>query len=402
MVAVRAQRTDAFVESRDRPSINYTKGPVNTAISDLNRRLEAGAVRLTFDPANGYLRSVLDALKVPVESQVTAFSRASAEADLISEKNPRALYFNDSVAVGWVRGSPELEIAAHDPRQGVIFYTLSQTRDGAPRFKRNDGCLECHLSWETLGVPGVMVLSTFPLQEKDAYASGLVADHRSTLLNRWGGWYVTGKAGSVAHMGNVPMYKNDAPTRKIGDKPPELTTLGGKFETSGYLSLHSDVVALMVLEHQTHMINLITRVGWESRLAGSVTPRVREAVGDLVDYLLFLDEAPLVGTFQGSSGFTEKFSAGSPRDGKGRSLRQLDLAGRLFRYPCSYLIYSDAFAALPVDVKTALYERMWQILSGRDTRKGLKRLALADRQAVVEILRDTKRDLPDYFQRPTQ
>jgi hypothetical protein len=169
----------------------------------------------------------------------------------------------------------------------------------------------------------------------------------------------------------------------------------------------------MVLEHQTHMTNLLTRMGWEARLAGHArsnagdsTPRqrddaagrVREAAGDLVDYLLFVDEAPMAGAIRGSSGFAEKFSSQGARDSKGRSLRQLDLDRRLMRYPCSYMIYAPAFDALPQDAKGVIYQRMWEILSGKETGKRYAALSRADRQAIVEILRETKKDLPAYFQ----
>jgi hypothetical protein len=114
--------------------------------------------------------------------------------------------------------------------------------------------------------------------------------------------------------------------------------------------------------------------------------------------MLFVDETPLAGKIEGTSGFTQKFSAEGPADARGRSLRQLDLERRLMRYPCSYMIYSQAFEALPAMAKDAVYRRMWEVLSGGDKQKPYDRLSLADRRAIVEILRDTKKDLPAYFQ----
>ena len=112
---------------------------------------------------------------------------------------------------------------------------------------------------------------------------------------------------------------------------------------------------------------------------------------------MFVYETPLPDKIRGSSGFAEKFSALGPADGKGRSLRQLDLDRRLMRYPCSYMIYSDAFDALPAAAKDPVYRRMWQVLSGQDKSERYATLVLADRRAIVEILRDTKKDLPEYF-----
>jgi hypothetical protein len=185
-----------------------------------------------------------------------------------------------------------------------------------------------------------------------------------------------------------------------------VATLQGKFDTRNYLSPYSDVAALLVFDHQMYMMNLITRVGWEARIAAydlahrqaNHSVPLADAARELVDYLLFADEAPLPDKIQGNSGFTEKFAAMGPRDHQGRSLRDLDLTHRLLRYPCSYMIYSAAFDALPADAKDAIYKRMWQVLSGDDQGQKYSRLTLADRRAVVEILRDTKKDLPSYFQ----
>jgi hypothetical protein len=405
--AVLAQRTDAFVASRDHPAIEYSTGPVTDRVADLNRKIRDGSMRLKLDGPSGYLRSTLEALKVPVESQVVLFSQNSSQGDLISMKNPRALFFNDAVSVGFVRGGTVLEIAADDPRQGVIFYTLDQTAADVPQFKRNDGCLACHLSWTTLGVPGLFVLSMLTLPEdKNAYASGFASDQRTSFESRWGGWYVTGSLGSIRHMGNKPVSTGSTPD-SAKPEARELRSLDGRFDTTGYLSPYSDVAALMVLEHQTHMTNLITRLGWEARLAASESrtqksPRVEEAAADLVDYALFVYEELLPGKIRGSSGFAEKFAAVGPADRKGRSLRQLDLDRRLMRYPCSYMIYSEAFNALPAGVKDLVYHRMWQVLSGQDKNARYTRLLLADRQAIVEILRDTKKDLPAEFQPVTR
>ena len=257
-----------FVASRDHAAIAYTRGPVTDPVYQLNRRVQDGSVTLQFDGPNGFLKSVLAALDIPIESQTLVFSETSFEAKLINPRNPRALYFNDVAWVGNVHGSDALELAAQDPAQGVIFYTLAQKPAAKPRLTRDDTCLACHLSWDTLGVPGVFVISTFPMSDdKNAYANGFVADHRSPLAERWGGWYVTGKPGTLRHMGNVPVIvpgKVDVQPRPTS---PVLASLDGKFDLKPYLSPYSDVVALMVLEHQTRMTNLLTRAGWEARLA---------------------------------------------------------------------------------------------------------------------------------------
>jgi len=400
--AVSAQRRDVFVGSRGDPAIRYSSAPTTNAAAVLARQVEDGSVRLAFDATNGYLRAVLDALKVPIDSQSLVFSQTSFQGPIINIHNPRAVYFNDTVAVGWVRGGDILEIAAQDPTQGVIFYELQQKAADKPEITRNDQCLACHLSWETLGVPGLTVQSVYPLPDEKSYVNGFTTIQGSPLEQRWGGWWVTGNAGGAKHMGNIPVMPADKGKSKLANPTRTLASVEGLFDLKGYPTPYSDVVAMLVLAHQTHMTNLITRTGWEARLAAArpsddAAARVREAARDLVDYLLFIDEAPLVGPVQGSSGFAERFAAVGPRDAQGRSLRDLDLRRRVFKYPCSYMIYTDAFDALPGAAKDAVYQRMWEVLSGRETRPRYRRLAMADRQAVVQILKATKKDLPSYF-----
>ena len=396
-----------FRASRDHPAIAYSTGPVSNVVSALNERIQAGEVELQFQGRGGYLDSVLRALDVPVESQITVFSKTSRQASEITTTNPRAIFFADTVAVGWVRDGDALEIATQDLRQGTVFYLLPQTPADQPRFTLTDNCLACHLSWDTLGVPGLQVLSVAPLSsDPTAYATGFVSDHRSPLTERWGGWYVTGQVGSVAHMGNVEVTDVDDPDATRGQKPPQLDSLVGTFDLDGYPSEHSDVVALMVLEHQANMTNQITRVGWEARRVefresapdDGGLDLVTDAAVQLVDYMLFVDEPRLPTRVVGSSRFAEYFSAREPRDSRGRSLRELDLERRLFRYPCSYMIYTDAFDALPDLAKDAVYARLWSVLSGQEQDAVYVRLSRDDRQAIVEILRDTKPGLPSYFE----
>lgn len=392
-----AQRGGTFAGSRDHPAIAYTKAVSNDPVAVLSRQIADGAVRLAFDPEHGYLRSVLDALQIPVESQVVVFTQTSKQAELISPKNPRALFFNDTTAVGWVRGADELELATVDPVIGAVFYALDQKPD-RPVFKRDDAeCLACHQTWDTLGVPGWTFVSTFSIpQDKYSYASGSFSDHRSAFPDRWGGWFVTGKVGSLRHLGNDTVLAPRTGTNGRAPAPRALDTLDGQFDTRGFLSRHSDVAALMVLEHQVTMTNLITRTGWEARVA-PMGPRVREAAIELVDYMLFVDEAKLTSPVTGSTNFAQLFAARGPQDKRGRSLRQLDLQQRLLKYPCSYLIYSDAFEGMPLAAKAAVYERLWAVLSGQETDKIYAKLTRDDRLAITEILRDSKPGLPPFF-----
>jgi len=404
---VAAQRRDAFVLSRDHPAIRYSSGELDNAVERLNQRLAAGEVRLGHDPANGYLGALLDALSIPVSSQTLVFSKTSFQADLITMHNPRAVFSNGRVFVGWVRGAEMLEIAAADRRQGAIFYTLAQKprgeSDPPSTLTRQTDCLACHLSWDTRGVPGLMTTSMYPLpDDPNAYANGFSTVQGSPLEQRWGGWWVTGDTGGAQHMGNIPVMPAEKNFGRPRNPKAPLATVEGYFDLKGYPAATSDVVAQLVLAHETQLTNLIARAGWEARVAEAepspdAAARVREAANELADALLFLDEAPLPGPVRGTSGFAEWFAAQGPRDAMGRSLRDLDLRTRLLRYPLSYLIYGDSFNALPASARTAVRGRLWDVLSGRDTRKISQHLSATDRQAILQILRDTKPDLAESF-----
>ena len=420
-VALLAQQTpEGFMHKFTDPAIQYGTAPRNDAVAKLAAKLQDGSATLAFEPGDGYLRSLLKALDIPIDSQVAVFSKTSFEGPIINPKNPRTIFFNDQVAVGWVRGGT-LELAAQDPKQGVALYVLPQQKVEKPGFARPGGlCLQCHVTWETFGIPGFVVESTGP-PDPTGYATGGFTDDRTPFDQRWGGWYITGDPGSMHHMGNVPV---ETPLDKRPARPPVLSSLKGQLDLSGFISPYSDLVSLMVLEHQATMMNFVTWIGWETRVAqeadrsglrliglrqeapgaeGDIPPRIRHIARELVDYMLFVDEAPLPGPIKGSSGFTASFSAEGPHDGRGRSLRELDLQHWLFKYPCSYMIYAPAFDALPPMAKQAIYERLWEVLSGQaHDPQYARRLSLADRRAVVQILRDTKNDLPRAFAGPVQ
>ena len=384
---------------RNHPAIAYASSAENNPISRLNERMRNGEVALQWDPATGYLPSVLKALNAPAESQVLVFSKTSFQARKISPQNPRAIYFGDDVAVGYVRGGDLLEFISQDPKVGSVFYTMKQASTGVPTFERSDAsCVFCHVSDVTYNVPGPFIGSVFPAADGTAnYGPVYMTDHRSPFEVRWGGWYVTGTHRAERHMGNAVAADPGDLLAMMTPQTVHTTSLAGKFEPAGYLTQTSDIVALMVLEHQSGMMNLITRVGWDARLGADAGRPLTQGVRELVDYMLFVDEAPIPGPLEGPTTFAKDFSARGPFDKKGRSLRQLDTRQRLLKYPCSYMIYSEAFDALPDTAKSAVYARLWEVLSGTDTDKIYQSLTPADRDAIIEILRETKPNLPDYF-----
>lgn len=384
-------------------------------IARLEARIQAGEVVLTRDPAYGYLPAVLKALGIPVSSQGFVFSRTSLQTDKITPWTPRALYFNDDVYIGFVQESAFLEIGAVDPEKGGVFYTFSQTPREKPTFTRETStCLMCHASRSaTGGVPGFMVLSTIA----DRHGYPIVGVHEGSttdatpLRQRFGGYYVTGSAGPHGHSGNVfapvqayEVYDKEAYSHKFdATTDAERSDLAAKFKPSPYLTPNSDVVALMVLVHQTWVHNLITAtreatVEAESAAAatGGYAPSSLQKVNGMVDRLLramlFVDEAPLQAPVTGNTTFVADFASRGPRDAEGRSLRDFDLKRRLFRYPMSFLVYSDAFDGLPPLARKSFYQRLDSILRGEDSDAAFLRIPADDRRAITEILEATKPD----------
>jgi hypothetical protein len=417
VAAAFAELNDRLGPTLDHPAIQYRSGELTDPVSLLIMKLQSGKAQLHFDGPQGYLRSLIQTLNIPLESQIAVFSKTSLQKDRIEPRNPRTIFFNDSVSVAWMFGG-FIELASHDPRRGIIFYILPQLPGNPPSFQRREDCLSCHFSDHSLGVPGMMIRSMFTAPDGRPlliFGGSLAVDQRTPIEERWGGYYVTGATGAIRHLGNATFTDEDEnnPQSVVTANTLKLDGLQSKFDTRNYLWPYSEAAALMVCDHQMHMQNLITRVGWEIRAAEydaqnkqavDMTALLRETAEEFVDYLLFVDEAPLSaaiaasGRGSPSSPFTKTFAAQGPRDGKGRSLRDLDLHTRLLRYPCSYMIYSPAFDALPEEAKNAIYQRMWQVLSGSLKEKKYARLGPADRRAIVEILRDTRKGLPRYFQ----
>jgi len=406
---------DAFEE----PPISYSSSTPDNCISALQSKIDSGKVVLKYDDQFGYLPDVLGSLGVPIESQMFVFSKTSLQLRRISPKTPRAIYFNDNVYIGFCQDGDVLEVSASDPQLGTVFYSMRQEQQERPQFRRHtDACMVCHSSSRTDGVPGHLVRSVFVDTEGTPILSSgsRVVDHTTPFEHRWGGWYVTGTHGSQQHLGNLTIDGRDVPKSLDNSAGQNVSALADRFDTTEYLSPHSDIVALMVLEHQTLMHNRLTKANFATRQAlahekmlnemlenpadkrlDSTTRRIQNAGNDLVDALLFVGEARLREPIAGTSNFSRVFSERGPHDKAGRSLRELDLQTRLFRYPCSYLIDSDAFHGLHAEMKSYVWQRLWEILSGADQSERFAHLSKADRQAIIEILQATIRDLPEAW-----
>lgn len=398
--------------------INYLTAPVDDPVARLQGRLDRGEVALAYSK-QGYLADVLRELGISPSSQMLVFSKTSFQRSRISRRTPRAVYFNDDTYVGFCQQGEVIELSTTDPQQGAVFYTLRQAEVEKPVFERQThDCLQCHASSKTQDVPGHLVRSVFPdATGMPVFNAGTFStSHESPLKERWGGWFVTGRHGRQAHMGNVIVTNRQRPERLDTAAGANVTDLSGFVDTSPYLTPHSDIVALMVLEHQVKVHNLITATNYHARMALHYEEAMNKALGrpadslsettrrryqtpaeKLLRYLLFVDEAPLEEPISGTSRFVEEFASRGPRDHLGRSLREFDLQSRLFKYPCSYEIYSAALAGLPDVARDYLFRRLHDVLTGKDATADFARLTAADRKAILEILTDTMPDLPEYW-----
>jgi hypothetical protein len=391
----------------DDPAIQYGDLPVDDPVARLSQRIDSGKAKLEYAPGGlGYLPSLLKNLDINVDSQLLVFSKTSFQQPKISPWGPRAVFFTDNVAVGSVQGGDVLELAALDPKQGVNFYTLDVKQSAKPGFNRRSDCLQCHQGTFTLGIAGIMVTSVYPSGDGTPAFRGaaLTTDHRTPFSDRWGGWYVTGTMGSERHMGNAVAHDSAQPRNLDRANSQNLTSLGRRFDSTNYLARTSDIVALMTLEHQTRMTNLMIRTAWDARVAlykgkldSEGSERIDGDVEAMVTYMLFADEARIYDQIQGVSSFTTTFPRRGPRDRQGRSLRDFDLQTRMFKYPLSYMIYSETFDAMPDVVRERVYRRLYDVLSGTERSKTFSRLSDGDRRAILEILLDTKPGLPAYW-----
>jgi hypothetical protein len=385
-----------------------SQAPVlNDPIAILERKIERGDVKLDYSPGGwGYLPSLLKHLELNIDSQILVFSKTSFQLSKISPRTPRAIFFNDNVAVGSVQEGNVFEFTSLDPSQGLIFYTMDTQQKDKPRFERRFGeCLNCHGP-----ANGLVISSVYPSVDGTPFVTGTFfegIDHRTPIENRWGGWYVTGTHGAARHLGNAIAPDPDRPFDLQADGTQNRTSLADKLDVTKYLAPTSDIVALMTMEHQARMTNLITSVTQQFRRALNSGTMERSkasldrAIDQIVEYMLFVDEAPLTDPIQGTSTFTATFPQRGPRDKQGRSLRDFDLHNRLFRYPLSYMIYSEIFDAMPAEARTRIYRRLYDVLTTKDRNPKFTHLSDADRAAILQILADTKPNLPDYWATPT-
>lgn len=356
-------------------------------IARLQDELASGEKPLGFEPRHGYLRSLLQRLGIDPSSQTLVFSKTSLQSDFIAPKTPRAIYFNADTYVGWIPGAPLIEIMSVHPTRGVVFYTLRNDKPGAKAFQtEKETCFRCHG-----GIAPSLFANSSPIAPS-GYPRVFERTYNATpdlpLRLRWGGWYVTGSHGLQRHMGNELSLGNDEKHRIDIEKGANVTDLRRYLDVRPYLTPHSDIVALMVMEAQMEVQNVLTRTHAALRDGDSAA----EACEPLVEALLGCGETKLASPIKGTSDFATRFAQTAPKDPLGRSLSQLDLRTRLLKHTCSPLIYSESFEALPPAAKAQVWRRLRDVLLGKDRDARFGHLSAADRRATFEILRDTEPD----------
>lgn len=393
--------------------IFYSDSQPNDPARKLENLLRNGKATVDRRDAWSVLRDLMRHFNIPEASQVMVFSKTSKQNDRIHPQTPRVVYFGDEAYLGYCLGG-SIEVATVDPRLGPIFYLLNPDVPASQplHFERDQSCLSCHGGVFSPGVPGVLVRSVFPGPEGHPIMSqgSTVVDSTTPFESRWGGWYVTGRHGDALHRGNVtavelPDNSCDLPA----DKGANLTNLNAIFDTSPYPRATSDIVALMVLEHQTGVQNVLTKANHSALRAMHMQTSLQRELGepvqtepvgtarriidhsaeDVLDALLFKDEATLPeGGIEGDGAFEAAFARNARRSPDGRSLRDFQLHTRLFKYRCSYMIHSQTFAHLEASLKKTVLDRLATVLEGRDGSDRYAHLGESERRHIRVLIGD--------------
>jgi len=383
----------------DEPPHNYHTAPLKDRFTILKADLESGRIPLDRTSEKAFVISLLKALDIPATSQMLVFSTTSLQLRFITPRNPRAIFFNDGLYLGYIPGA-KIEILSMDPELGAIFYMFDIPTGSRPMaIERSEKCVNCHTREDTGFVPGLVIKSVIPgptggsLKTFRAGQTG----HSIPFAERFGGWYVAGDHGIASEWGNViGRYSGEAISKSV-IKPGQL------FDFANYPVATTDILPQLVHEHQAGAANRILQASYRARTAfhldkGTLTPahyaELDEQARSLVRYMLFADEVPLPASgIEGDAAFRTDFVA-KGRAVRGASLRDFDLRTRLFKNRCSYMIYSPEFQGVPAKMKQQIYIRLREALSVEKPMKEYAYLPPAEKQAIRAILQGTLTDLP--------
>ena len=380
----------------------------------LLKRIQRGEVVITEANGKPLVERFLKELKLDKDTQVLVFSKTSLQRRAVSYNNPRALYFNESVYLGWMPNG-RIEIASFDPELGPLFYFQRQLDDKtSPLFARTRSCLGCHAGDATNFLPGSLGRSVYPdqtgrpIKSLDDYRR---SGHHIPLRHRYGGWFVSGNHGTMRHMGNAVASREDGKVIINREKFANLEKLDQFFRTESYPAPGSNIAALLVFDHQVTMHHRLVEAAYRARQSlfdskldpgemdvrklakGRSMEEFMEGRDKVIDYMLFREEIAIPKVVCNPD-FRRAFLSNRRPDKKKRSLKDLRLDGRIFENRCSYMIYSPTFEHLPPMLKGAIYRRIHEILTAKNPVEGFEHLEQDEKRRILEILHDTKSDLP--------
>ncbi len=392
------------------PPIRYSERESKDPIALLAKKLAEDPKTIPDTDPLGRLRFVLKTLNIDEQTQVLVFSKTSKQNNRISPITPRAIYYSENAYVGYVPGG-HIEVIAHDRHLGPVFYLISNglAEDKVHITRESGDCFSCHGTARTENVPGVLIRSVYP--DTDGFPmlqhGSFTITHSSPIEERWGGYYVTGKS-SLPHLGNRG-FDTDFDPDDPG-KTPQLDDMRKTIDTRRYLQPTSDIVSLMVLEHQCQTLNRMRastlqfeRYLWLRQTLDSTASaddassreHLEHAAKPIVDLLFFKDEAPLgEDGIEGNADFQNAFSARYPTCKDGRSLADFQLNTRLFKYPCSYMVYSEAFTHMPKPLRETVMRQMKDVLTSEPAADNQPQLSNSSRKRILAILEETLEGWP--------
>jgi hypothetical protein len=383
----------------EQPPHLYSKRPLKDRFTQLKPAFEAGQLPLDRTSEKGFLISLLRLLGIPASSQMMLFSTTSLQLGLISPRNPRALYFNEDIYLGFIPGG-RVEIVSLDPELGGIFYIFDLPRGPGPvRVERSERCMNCHSGDDTGGVPGLLIKSVVPGPTGGSLKAFRIeqSGHQIPLEQRFGGWHVTGADAFTNHWGNMQGRSSPAGLERIPLEPGRL------FDFAKYPVATSDVLPQLVHEHQVGFVNRAIEAAYRARTSLFASQgKLSSAQSDEFDaqakllarYILFADEAKLpAGGIAGDPAFKTDFLRARRVVG-GASLKDFDLRTRLFKHRCSYMIYSPVFTGLPKELKQRVYRDLGTALSVAQPAAEFSYLPAEEKQVIRTILKGTLKDLP--------
>lgn len=383
----------------DAPPHNYRQRTPADRFTRLKEAFELGTIPLDRSNEKAFVLSLLQALAIPATSQMLVFSTTSLQLSLISPSNPRALYFNEDVYLGYVPGG-RIEIVALDPELGGIYYIFDIPKDAGPlRIERSERCMNCHAGADTGHVPGLVIKSVVPGPTGGSLTAYRLEQtgHGIPFEQRFGGWYVTGRHGITNHWGNLTGRLTAGNLTKIPNPP------GERFSFAKYPVATSDILPQLLLEHQAGFVNRVVEASYRARTAlhlsnGQLTSaqatELDEQAKVVTRYLLFADEAPLPSGVEGDAAYQADFLRTRRATAGGASLKDFDLQTRLFKHRCSYMIYGPVFVGLTSELKQRVYQRLSEALSLKKPDKEFAYLPAPEKKVIRGILKATLTDLP--------